>query len=155
MSKKISILFMGLFFSVICMGQKTSIKFGKIDPENLKMKSYKADSSAGAVVLMDKGRSTVLYDQNNGAFFLMFERHTRIKILTKEGYDWANVEIPLYHDASDRENVLSLKGMTHNLEKGKINSSKLSKKGVFTEKSTKNWDYRKFTLPNVKVGINN
>ena len=65
--------------------------------EQILMKEYSADTSASAVVLTDYGESIIQYDESDG-FTLQFERLTRIKILTKDGLDWANFSIPLYHD---------------------------------------------------------
>ena len=115
------------------------------------MKEYSADTSASAVVLTDFGESIIQYDESDG-FTLQFERLTRIKILTKDGLDWANFSIPLYHDGSNDEKVTGLKGITYNLENGKVSETKLKSDAVFKEKQDANIDITKVTMPNVKVG---
>ncbi len=115
------------------------------------MKTYQADTSASAVILTDYGESIIQYDQEDG-FTLQFERLTRIKILTKDGLDWANFSIPLYHDGSKEEKVTVLKGITYNLENGKVSETKLKNDAVFKEKQDANIDITKVAMPNVKVG---
>ena len=130
--------------------QKSPMKFGKVDLADLNMTVYAKDSSASAVVLGDYGTSTMDYGPNG--FQLVFERHRRIKILTKEGYDWADAEVSVYHEGSSKEKVSNIKGYTYNLEGGKVVKAKLDKKAIFEEKETDNWDAIKWTMPNVKEG---
>ncbi|MDZ7648762.1 MAG: hypothetical protein U5K54_17150 [Cytophagales bacterium] len=115
------------------------------------MTRYAKDSSAAAVVLMDYGETIIEYNQSSG-FELDFERLTALKYFRKEGLDWANLSIPLYHDGSDNEKITNLKAITYNLENGKISETKLKNDAVFTEKIDANVDDTKVTFPNVKVG---
>lgn len=141
-----------LLLSIISYSQKPPIKFGDIPMEDLKMTVYSKDSSAAAVVLADYGDSKISYSQNTG-FNLSFERIVRIKILNKDGYDWANFEIPLYSSNEGKEESYSkLKGYTYNLEGGKIVETKLKSDAIFKEKASENWKLIKFTLPNIKEG---
>jgi hypothetical protein len=119
--------------------------------EDMKMERYKLDTSASAVVLADYGLSDLRYSQNTG-FSLQFYRILRIKILKKEGLDWATISIPLYHDGSDDEKLSALKASTFNLENGKIVETKMKNDATFEEKATENLDITKFTLPNVRQG---
>jgi hypothetical protein len=75
-----------LVLPVLCFSQKDPIKFGKISLDELEMKAYEPDTSASAVVLCDYG-----YFQ---AIDLKFTRVIRVKILKKEGYNWANWVFP-------------------------------------------------------------
>jgi len=131
--------------------QKPPVKFGEIPIEDLKMVHYDPDSAASAVVLVDYGESSLPYNSSEG-FNLNFERLTRIKILTKEGLDWATFTIPLYHDGGNNEKVTGLKAATYNLENGKIETTKLKTDAIFKEKVSENWDNMKVTLPNVHAG---
>lgn len=146
---------LGLFFALIVNysnAQKPPIKFGDIPMEDLKMVRYDKDSVAEAVILADFGQSSIIYNQNTG-FSLKFERITRIKILTKEGFEWADFEVQLYHDdQANKEKLLGLKAVTYNLENGKVSESKLKSDAIFREKVNENWDMTKFTLPNVREG---
>jgi hypothetical protein len=144
-------LLLQLGISLSSIAQKDPIKFGDIPLKDLEMTVYDKDSSAEAVILADYGQSTITYQQTVG-FKLTFERITRIKILKKEGLDWANFEIPLYNDGSDTEKASSVKGVTYNLVNGKVVESKLSNDGKFKEKRTDNLDILKVTMPSVKEG---
>ena len=86
------------------------------------------------------------------AFSIISKRHTIIHILNKNGYDEANIEIPLYVDGRNEEKVSNLKAITYNLESGKIKETKLEKSGQFLEIVDKNRKVLKFTLPQVKEG---
>jgi transglutaminase-like putative cysteine protease len=146
-------LLTGLFLTIsICAtAQKPPIKFGDVKIEDLQMKVYEKDSSASAVVLADFGESTITYNQMSG-FKLTFERITRIKILNRNGLDWANFEIPLYHDGSDTEKATNIKGITYNFDGGKITENKVGSDGIFREKNDANLDIVKVIFPNVREG---
>lgn len=131
--------------------QKAPAKFGDVPLEQIQMKLYPKDSSASAVVLVDFGESTIEYSQANG-FQLIFERLKRIKILTKDGLSEGDFSIPLYHDGSSDEKLTMLKGITYNLEGGKVIESKLKNDAQFKEKYSSNLNLVKFTMPNVKEG---
>jgi transglutaminase-like putative cysteine protease len=135
----------------LCLGQKAPVKFGDVTIDELKMVRYEKDTSASAVVLVDFGETKFNYNGDKG-WQLKFERITRIKIITKAGYEWANFSIPLYHNRTDREKISGLKAVTYNLENGKIVESKLKNDGTFEEKGSENIDLVKFTLPNIKEG---
>jgi hypothetical protein len=134
-------------------GQEQEIKldFGKITEEELSMQVYEKDTSASAVILGDYGQSVFVYNEVKG-IQLVFTRHTRIKILNSNGYDWADIRIPLYHNGSDKEAVGQVKGFTYNLVDGKIEKDKLKGDAKFSEKITDNIDAVIFTMPNVKEG---
>ncbi len=149
--KSFTYFLLALLCPVYSIAQKPPIKFGDVPIEQVSMKIYSADTSASAVVLADYGESIIQYDQSDG-FTLLFERLTRIKILTKNGMDWANFSIPLYHEASNDEKLMGLKAITYNLEDGKVIETKLKNDAVFKEKQDANVDITKVTMPNVKAG---
>lgn len=140
-----------LLLPLFASGQDPDIKFGKVSDEELKMHIYPQDSSASAVVLSDIGYTRFIYNQASG-IKLEFTRHTRIKILTSDGYDYANVEIPLYRDGSEKEGITGVKGYTYNLIDGKEKKEKLKNSSEFVEKYSENYDIFKFTMPAVQVG---
>jgi hypothetical protein len=118
--------------------------------DDMTMTVYPRDSSAEAVVLMDYGTSSLFVTSMTANVNL--ERHVRIKILKKEGLNWANVQVKLYHSGSAEEKISSLKAVTYNLENGNIVESKMSKDAIFKEKFDRYNNIQKFTLPNVKEG---
>lgn len=128
-------------------------KLEKITEEELAMDYYTGDSSAVAVILYDAGFSYFLFDSfNGGTFKLMFERTMRIKILKKEGYKYADIEIPIYKETFSEESISSIKGFTYNLVDGKIDKEKLNRKDIFKEEVNENWLNYKFAMPDVKEG---
>ncbi|MBX2964976.1 MAG: DUF3857 domain-containing protein [Cyclobacteriaceae bacterium] len=148
-----ALLTIAFSFSIfISFCQKPPLKFGDITQEEVSMTSYPADSSATAVVLFDYGTSSIAYVQSNNWFQLTFERISRIKILTKDGYRHADFEVPLYHSSSAKEKLTGLKVVTYNSENGKIVQTKMKSDGMFEEKYDQNIDLIKFTAPNVKEG---
>ncbi|MCJ8165759.1 DUF3857 and transglutaminase domain-containing protein [Pontibacter sp. E15-1] len=138
-----------LLHGAALQAQDEAAKFGKIDKAELEMRSYAPDTSAAAVILSDYAFSR--FDFKAGLKVLT-ERHIRIKILKKSGYDWANVSIPYYSYESTRDKVTGVKGYTYNLEGNEITKDKLESKTVFEEKRNEYWYLKKFTMPNVKEG---
>jgi hypothetical protein len=75
---------------IVCFGLRPaafadppSKEWGVVSKEQLAALTFPADSNATAVVLLDVGEAS--FEPN---YDLVFHRHTRVKILTKEGYDW-------------------------------------------------------------------
>jgi hypothetical protein len=140
------------FSSLSVFSQKAPIKFGDVSMDELKMTVYPKDSSAEAIILADFGESKLEYSQAQESFQLIFERTRRIKILTKEGLEWANFNIPLYRNNSDEEKVTGLKAVTYNLENGKIVETKAKSESIIKEKYDENYNFTKITWPNVRLG---
>lgn len=148
---KLSASILLLFSLTLHSQEKSNIKFGKISVEDLERKVYSVDSGANAVVIAKIG----FYDfEGNQEGWFDFNRkiHERIHILNKGGYDEANIEIRLYNSGQSKEEIVSLKAITYNLENGKVVETKLENKSVFEERLNKNWMLKKFTFPNVKEG---
>jgi hypothetical protein len=150
MKKAVSLTIL-LFTFLLVEAQKAPFKFGDIPIEDLKMKVYEKDSSAEAVILGDFGESSMNYTENNG-FQITFTRMRRIKILTKEGLDWAKMEIGLYHDSDQEEKLSNMKVVTYNLENGKTIETKAKSDSYFKEKYDENINIMKIAWPNVVVG---
>jgi len=72
--------------------QKLDIKFGDISKADLEMKVYKPDPGADAVILSDVGSADLVIQGDD--FKVLLVRNVRIKIINKNGLDYANVEIP-------------------------------------------------------------
>jgi len=143
-----------LFTSLSIHAQEPSIKFGKVNKDELFMKKYDADTSADAVILADIGYLKFAYNNSSGSkgFVYIFERHLRIKIFNKNAYDYANNEIILHHNKSRKEQITKFKAYTFNLENGKIVNSKLSKKDLLTEEYNDKINIAKYTMPDIKEG---
>lgn len=130
----------------------SKIKFGKVSPQDFATKVYAIDGDASADIIADIG-STHMEGNTKGSFSLEFRNFRRAHILNKNGYDLADVEIPIYTDGRLEEELFGLKAVTYNLENGKVVETKLDvKNAVFKDKISKNLVIRKFTFPNVKEG---
>ncbi len=150
--KKIILVLFSIFLIQEGAISQNKMKFGKINMADVKMTLYDKDTSASAVVLGDYGKSEIVYSTAKKSFELIYERHRRIKILKKDGYDWADHSVSLYRDNGTKEKIASLKGYSYNLVNGKIEKSKLEKSSIFEEKQSEHRNKKKFTMPNVKVG---
>lgn len=152
MTKLILFIVSGFFLSGAAGQDPGRIKFGEISAADFAPQVYAIDSSASAVVIADIGSSRI-EGNNKNWFSLAYKRYRRIRILNKNGYDLANVSIPLYSNGDDEENLTKLRAATYNLENGNVVTTRLDEKsGVFREKISKNSVRKKFTLPNVKEG---
>jgi transglutaminase-like putative cysteine protease len=130
---------------------KSPVKFGKISAEDFKTSVYSLDSNAAAVVIADIGTSTITGNVK-GWFSIEFRHFKRVHILKKSSYELADVQIPLYTDGHNEEELQGLKAYTYNLENGKVVEAKLEKSGVFQDKLSKNRLVKKFTFPAIKEG---
>ena len=130
--------------------QNFSKEFGRVDIAELKLSTYSNDNSAEAVVLFDIGKSYFEREGNN--FVVIFERTTRIKIFSNAGLEWAEVEIPFYHEGSIYEEVYDIEARTYNLEGGSINRTALNTNNCHDEKMNEYWNLKKFAMPDVKEG---
>lgn len=136
-------LFWCILFITLVFGTGTSfaikppIKFGEVSIDELKMKVYEADTSVSAVILCDYG----YFDPDN----FKFTQITRIKILKKSGYVWANKTFPAARNSF-------VQGITYNLVNEQVVESKLEAKSIYTETIYKEMERIRVAMPDVKVG---
>lgn len=149
MLKKIIIVIV-FFIQLAVVAQ--NYKFGKVSKAEIEEQFYPSDSTADAAYLYKYRRSYFDFIQSQG-FRLVTEIHHRIKIYTKEGFDYATKSIRYYSpNSGESESVSRIKGYTFSLDKGKIVKEKLSKDGIFKEKINKYNSKVKITMPNIKEG---
>jgi hypothetical protein len=134
-------------------GQRTPVKYGKVEKEETDLTSYQG---ADAVILCDYGEYK--FDAITGVVFFEFTHYFRIKILTEAGLRYATQQIKYYDlstAASPPYNLsYTLRAHTLNVStKGKVTESKVKFK--FMEKSQPDADFNSSVtihFPNVKVG---
>ena len=147
MNLKTSML--ALFATVLYLNltaQETSIKWGKIPEEELKMASYALDTAAAALVLADIGYFT--YDLHAPDQLTELNVHRRIKILKRNGFSEGDIEIPYY--SKDRyQDIIQLKAQIFNPDGSKRS---IEKKDFFEEKTAEGYTTKKFTFPEIQVG---
>ncbi|MEL1243662.1 DUF3857 domain-containing protein [Flavobacterium sp. DGU11] len=144
---KLIALFMLAGFSA----QAQKYELGEVTKEELEEKNHPTDPSAGAAILFSKGQTYMTYSEQGG-FDLMTEVEVKIKIYTKEGYEWANKIIPYYSSDSNREKVDISKAATYNLVNGAVKKTKLKSEGEFDEQVDKFWKQKKIVMPDIKEG---
>ncbi|MFY9241964.1 MAG: transglutaminase domain-containing protein [Polaribacter sp.] len=144
-----------IFALSICIATCTvaqDYKFGKVSEEEVSEKFYPLDSTADAAYLYKYRRTYMDYSQNVG-FQLITDVHHRIKIYTKEGFDYATKSIFFYDpDKGSSESVKGIKGYTFYIENGKLESEKLSKDGIFKEELNDFNSSYKITMPKIGEG---
>jgi len=127
------------------------IKFGDVKPEDFAPTVYSVDSNASAVVLADIGESK-FKGGNNSNLLLEYNHIKRIRLLNKNSFDEATIQILLWLDGQDEERLENIEAATYNIENGKVVTTKLDKGSIFKDKYDKNRTVRKFTFPNIKEG---
>lgn len=127
-------------------------QFPKIQPDDIEQHIFTIDSSATAVVLMEKGETFIESSDADRAYMVFHNYKIRIKILKQEGYDEANFTIPLYKFGNTFEYVRNIKGSSANLKNGKLIHTALQQKNVFYENNSEYLKLVKFTLPDIVEG---
>lgn len=139
-----------LFVPLSAFSQISSSELGKYSYEELQLKRYANDTIAEAIVLSDIGKSYFINEE--GTFYLYFERTTKYKILSEAGLKYAEISIPFYTGDTESESIESIKGSTANWENGECKVIPLVTKNNFIEKHSEYWSSKKIAMPNVKVG---
>ncbi len=153
---KFILVFISILFCITntLFAQDISRQFGEVTEADFDITNIEEESDLPpAIVLHDIGLSRFEESNESNGFNLIFERRTKIKINTKAGFQYGEVEVPLYHrNGQSYEKVKKIKAFTWNIENGKLVKTELNKKDVFEEKATEKWRLTKFALPNVKEG---
>jgi len=152
MIKKNILLSFLLYVCVNAYSQPYDTKYGKVSMAEMEMKVCPIDSSAEAVFLFDIGETRFNYNTTKNRFELLISRHARIKILSKDGLDWANLNLVLFNENNFEEKLTSFKGITFNLENGKLLKVKVEKSAIFKEKKDDRRTGVKITFPKVVAG---
>ncbi|RNC79592.1 MAG: DUF3857 domain-containing protein [Balneola sp.] len=121
--------------------------YGDISAEDFLAYDSTYNESASAVILFEKG--VVEFDSD---YNCILQLHRRIKILTDQGADYGDIEIPAYKPA--RQNVSSIKAVTYILnEDGEIEEKKINEEDIFTSVEGHVIEVKKFTMPDLQPGV--
>lgn len=145
--KKAAYLILFISINVFCQSTFNPNSFA-VSLGDLSTKSYANDSTANALVIYEKGNSFYHKD----LFELVFQYQKKIKIFNKQDDENTTIEIYLYQARNKKESIKNINAKTHNLENGRIVTTKLDKSEVYEEKFNDNYTIVKFTMPNVKDG---
>ncbi len=136
--------------SFLATAQSNSFPFGQVTYRELDMKTYDKDTSAVAVVLREEGDAHI---EDSDPNYLIYHYHIKIKVLKKAGQELADFVIRLSKGEGIRKEAMrSVAASSFNIENGTMKETKLNIKDQFTENANKFADYRKFAVPNVRVG---
>lgn len=142
LNKLIAVWFFTLT-TVPLLAEKGAIKFGEISKEMLMQKSNNMDSSAGAVIIFDRGITSFDFK-----FEVMLERHVRIKIYNNTEFDKADIKIPF----AENDRIEKFKAAAYNLVDGNIVESSIKRSDTYNESVREGVDQMRFSIPNVKEG---
>lgn len=116
---------------------------------DLKSNSFLSDTTANAFYIYEEGFTRF---QNFGDYNLITDYTAKIKILNKNGFDHASIEIPLYkNENGKKEKIHDIKAVTYNLVNDKVRSVQLEPSKIYTEENEK-YDLVKFTFPRLSPG---
>ncbi len=143
--KRLLLLVFSLISVVNYAQKEKSTKLGQISKAELELQVYEKDSTANAVVLYEHGN---LYINRDRKYRFTTDYYFRVKILKKEGFDYATIKIPLYGG----EKAHDIKAVTYNISNDEIQTNHLLKEKIFTNQINEKWREVTFTLSNIKVG---
>ena len=146
-----NLIFFTISFLCLNLSNSQNYDYGKVSKTELQEKHCPQDSSAAAAILYRNESISFFYTSSDG-FMQQREVHERIKIYTKDGFDWATKREYLYQGTNQKEVLSGLKGVSYNLVNGKVEKDKLKSDGEFVEDYSEFTKISKFTLPNVKEG---
>ncbi len=149
MKSNLRIVFL-LLITFASKGQEFSKEFGKLGNAEINMVQYSKDPSAEAVVLFDMGVS--FFASMDSGFEVIYERSTRIKILSEAGLKYAEFEIPYYREGNIYEKIYDFEGYTYNPVDGKLNKTAVNISDAHDEKIDESWTLKKIAMPDVRVG---
>ncbi|MEM6299446.1 MAG: DUF3857 domain-containing protein, partial [Bacteroidota bacterium] len=146
--------------------QPEEYEFGKVTKSDLELSECDFYPEANAMILNQTGTMTMRYEgeQRSGGYnnvtgeepqlVYRCEIKVRKKIFNEEGKDEGTVRIRLYSpvDSEYKEELISLKGATYNLEDGIIKREKLNRKEVFEKRLNEHFIELSFALPNLQSG---
>jgi Domain of Unknown Function with PDB structure (DUF3857)/Transglutaminase-like superfamily len=127
--------------------QVSKIKYGKVSPEDLAMKTYAPDPEANAVILSKIG--FIRYDPLQERYALSEEVHVVVKILKETGLDeFGNVALP-YYAYDNYSKISNLKAMVHLPDGTEI---KVENNQIIDEQTNEYWSSKKIAFPQLIPG---
>lgn len=138
-----------LFATVISAQEKFfNTKNLSVHITELEATVYSKDSTANAFYIFEDGYSRF---QSKGDYNLLTDYKAKIKILNKEGFDHASIQVKLFKGESGNESIHDLKAATYYLENGRQQVRNLDPQLVYTEENPE-YNLVKFTFPSVQPG---
>lgn len=128
--------------------------FGSVTPEDIKLAKNDLDSFSNAAVLNEYGKAFMSFNDTKGYTELIVDYHVRIKLFNRDGYRYADIELPAYkNENGERADALSeIKAVTINIVDGRVVSIPLDKARIYKENVSKYLTHTKFTFPDLQDG---
>ena len=141
-------------FLILMIANAQDYKFGKVSNEELTKEKSLIDAEAPAEILYEKNNIALEFSETEGKFYVTREVEGRIKIYDKNNTpdEFLRREVEFKTPSAVREKILGFKGVTYNLENGKIEETKVKGSDIFSEELNKYWTVEKFAFENVKDG---
>ncbi|WP_330442518.1 DUF3857 domain-containing protein [Flavobacterium sp. C4GT6] len=141
-----------VFFFLLISFAVTAKDYGleEVSKEELMEKEHPLDPSADAAVLYKKGNTYFKID--NDRWVIITEVEVRLKVYTKKGYKYANVNVPYYYKRINGESVTFEEASTYNLVNGEIEKTSLKKGDDHTDEISSTRRLKKIILQDVKEG---
>ena len=138
--------FLLFFLPVLTLQAQNKEDFGKLTKAEKEFIKYEKDTSAHAVILYEKG--DIEFKVVRSRIQIVKKYHVKIKILSEQGFDEADITIPYYKNDDTSERIENIKAITHNA------SSKtfVSENKIFTTTLNDRWSEKSFTFSNVQKG---
>ena len=147
-----SFLFIVILSTYANAQQNHPPKFGDISEKDFAKTVYPIDSNADAIVFYDIGQ-TEIGSQFHGGLFADYSKSMRAHILHKNGYNLANIVIPVVVYGAAQHEFINLEATTYNLVDGKVIKTEINPKtDVYEDKINQYVVFKKFSFPNVKEG---
>ncbi|MCZ6595146.1 MAG: hypothetical protein O6943_09560 [Bacteroidetes bacterium] len=136
-----------LFLSTTISAQdRVTAIFGKPNPQELKMTSYKYAPNFSAVVLFEKEKDYFKVVDNR--IKIVKEIHRKIKVFDAKKFTGSTVEIPYRNSKNQKDKIIKLKAITHN---GQLQNYIQDDK-IYTQQVSAYYAIKSFTFGNVKNG---
>ena len=146
-------LFFTLHSTVSFSQENPPSPYGKITPKDFTLpQSHLIDSSTKAVIISDVGEIGFEGNVNSNWVHYVFHHKMRIKILKRQAFDLATIEVQLRGRGFGADKLDSVQASTYTLESGQVREQKLDLKDVFRDSISKYTVEAKFTLPGLQEG---
>jgi transglutaminase-like putative cysteine protease len=155
-TKPTSIFCFSFFILILILplvnAQAQPFRLGKVSAEDFIQGEYDQDNDASAVILYNYGNTYFELDTRSGSFYYMYERKVRLQILNEDGFDWADLSIPLLDISGTRESMSRFRGYVHNLGGTRVTSTRIRSRDGISEKTSDNLRTIKFSFPDIQPG---
>ncbi|HEX5155513.1 MAG TPA: DUF3857 domain-containing protein [Parafilimonas sp.] len=148
----IALLLIVCFSTIAQKKKKDGYKLGEVTAKDFDLSgSDIVTPDDEAVILYEEG-STHFKGNEKGWFTCVFTCTRKIKLIKRNAFKLATVQVMLYEKRDEKEKISDIRGYTYSLKNGSVNKAALGKSDIFTEDYDQNHTLKKFTLPALEEG---